>query len=76
MILDCGETWDAKKARLSEWHPFFALLPRRVAVVNGRHKCAWLETIERKGIYRTLGYPYYMLTPDWWQWVYRSRGDK
>lgn len=76
MVLDCGETWETKKARLSEWHPFFALWPRRVTVLNGRHKCAWLQMIERKGKYCTIEDTWLrMHIPDWWEWSYRLPSD-
>jgi len=48
MIFSCGETWEAKKARLEQWHDFFVLWPRTVGEENGRYKCVWLQTVERK----------------------------
>ena len=53
MKINCGPTWEerkerkekAERARLQEWHDFFAILPRR----TGDNKCVFLERIERKG---------------------------
>jgi hypothetical protein len=68
MIFSCGETWEARRARLEDWHDFFPLLPRSVAETDGRHVCAWLQTIERKGKFWA----------DWadysWNWEYRLKG--
>lgn len=55
MIINCGMPRDERRAlareaeyaRLSQWHPFFALWPRRV----GAERCVWLEWIRRKGVY-------------------------
>lgn len=77
MILDCGETWETKLARLQEWHPFFTLLPRRIAVVNGRHQCAWLQTIYRKGAYiEPVGMALLYGCGPYWRWEYRLSGDQ
>ncbi len=65
MKFNCGETYESKQARLSDWHPFFALFPRVVAVNGGRQEWRWLETIERKGSH--LGGRY------GWIWEYRAR---
>lgn len=65
MIFSCGETWEAEKRRLGEWHPFFALFPRTVAIENNRVVCAWLQTIQRKGRI-CEGYPFVH-----WMWEYR-----
>lgn len=65
MILDCGETWDAKRKRLAEWHDFFPLFPRMVDVVNGRAVCAWLQTIERRKHYDPDPHPF---PADWWEY--------
>lgn len=51
-----------KQERLSNWHSFFAILPRRV----GENDCRWLERIERKG---TLAFQGWALD---WSWQYRA----
>lgn len=61
MIFDCGETWQQKKSRLGAWHNYFAWLPRTVKIQDGRRYCAWLETIQRRGEYNSLGY-------FWWEY--------
>lgn len=50
MILDCGETRESRIAKLEGWHGHFAWWPVLVDVVDGRRKCAWLETVERRGV--------------------------
>ena len=53
MIINCGIPRDERRALkakaaheyLSQWHPFFALWPRRI----GPERCVWLEWIQRKG---------------------------
>jgi hypothetical protein len=67
VIFDCGETLEARKARLEQWHDFYPLFPRRVDVVNGRAVCAWLQTIERKGVY------YSYIEHSFWIWEYRLK---
>ena len=67
MIFSCGENWKTTIARLEEWHPFFPLWPRVVAVENGKDVCAWLEWIERRG---TL---YGSYAGDGWCWEYRRK---
>ncbi len=62
MQFDCGEDWEAKKKRLTNWHSWYALFPTRV----GNHDCRWMEWIERKGKYSNYG-------GDWF-WEYQS-GD-
>lgn len=78
MKFNCGPTflqkweqkWEAQKTQkkyLSNWHPYFALLPRRL---NKTNEWRWLETIERQGMYRLSwdgGY---------WDWEYRARKNK
>jgi hypothetical protein len=71
MRWDCGpdaaereEIWLKEKARLEEWHGFFALWPRRV----GNHDCRWLERIERRGRF----IPGFWDCPDRWHWEYRA----
>lgn len=48
MKLNCGPTAEeryyARRARLSNWHKWFAWRPARV----GKNDCRWFETIERK----------------------------
>lgn len=55
MRFNCGLTPETKDrllrekaerahAELSEWHPFFCLLPHRIA----DNDCRWLETVERR----------------------------
>jgi hypothetical protein len=63
MKYDCGETWPEKKARLSNWHKFFCLWPRKVA----DHDCRWLEYIERQG---ELSYS--SMDGFEWEWEYRA----
>lgn len=70
MKFSCGETREAKKARLKEWHPFFALFPRTVAINGDRYECRWLETIERKGEY-LMGWD-----GGYWFWEYRARSGE
>lgn len=48
MIFDCGQTFSEATKQRGEWHDFFAIWPRAVAIVDGRHKCAWLQTIQRR----------------------------
>lgn len=64
MKFDCGETWYEKKERLSNWHPFFCLLPRKIA----DHDCRWLEYVERKGKPSYSPYDGYS-----WAWEYRAK---
>lgn len=64
MKINCGPTPAQKFKALQEWHPFFALWPRRV----GPNDCRWLEAIERRGeLRRGGGYAY-------WNWEYRALG--
>lgn len=49
---------------LREWHPFFALLPRRVSA----NQCRWLEWIERKG--HLLGISKFKY---WYEFQYRAK---
>lgn len=59
MRLHCGPTRAERtlvreteqREYLTQWHPFFCLLPRRVG-----HECVWLETIQRKGRQDYSGY--------------------
>lgn len=64
MKFDCGESWQEKKARLSEWHSFFAIFPKKV----GPHDCRFMEAIERKGEY--LSDTLYLGSV--WLWQYRA----
>ena len=68
MRFSCGDSletrtrkWMARVSYLENWHPFFPLWPRTVAQKDGKDICAWLEPIERKGVY-SLGE---------WFWDYR-----
>lgn len=63
MKFDCGETWEEKHKRLSNWHDTFAWTPKRV----GNHDCRWLETVERKGTY------FCCLGEGFWEWKYRAK---
>lgn len=75
MKFDCGLPLDERKAfrdaaerkRLSQWHPFFALLPRRL----GATECVWLEWIRRKGQYYDNGYH-----GGEWRFEYREAVDR
>ena len=51
MIFSCGLTFEEQARRRAEWHDFFALWPRTVEIVDGRKRCAWLQTIERRSRY-------------------------
>ena len=68
MKLDCGETFEAKEERLMQWHPFFAFLPRRIGVRDGRKICAWLEVIERRATGSYYNWPF-----EGFIWEYRER---
>ena len=87
MIFSCGETNGARAERQqaeysawlekhSQWHPCFALWPRRIAVLNGKKVCAWMEIVERKGEWRNSkchnidGYSY---DGQVWGWEYRRK---
>lgn len=72
MRFKCGETdqkhrkAQERKDRLETWHPFFCLIPRKVA----DHDCRWLETIERRGHWVTA-----FDACDFWlklEWEYRA----
>lgn len=59
-----------KEAYLSDWHRYFALVPRRI----NDDELVWLQFIERKGEkYRGMCYPPEMRPhPCWrWRWEYR-----
>jgi hypothetical protein len=47
MRFDCGETYDERISRLTNWHRWFAWHPIKVA----DHDCRWLEYVERKITY-------------------------
>ena len=32
MRFDCGETAEERQERLKDWHPFFAVFPRRLSI--------------------------------------------
>lgn len=48
MKFNCGPTPEqrakARMERLTNWHPYFCLWPRRI----GPNDCRWLETVQRK----------------------------
>lgn len=61
MKFDCGnlgESLEEKKARLKEWHTWFAWHPIRI----GPHDYRWLETVVRKGRFQG----------DYWEWQYTA----
>ena len=60
MKLDFGETWDEKKARLGNWHRYFAWYPVKI----NDHDYRWLEFVWRKGNYSNINIL--------WYWEYRS----
>ena len=71
MRFDCGDTpgarWLKEAKRLENWHPHFALLPRRV----GPWDCRWLEWVERKGFYGPLKSKFGTV---WgYRWKYRAK---
>lgn len=56
-----------KRARLEQWHDWFAWLPTRI---NG---CTyWLETVERKGTQRLIANGEGMPERAW-SWQYRTK---
>ena len=71
MRFNCGKTHEARIAAKEKWHKFFALLPVTMEVdEKGNRRCAWLETVERKGKMWYAGGDY------GWDWEYRSlRGE-
>lgn len=59
-----GETIlrELKRERyLTQWHPFFCLIPRRVG-----DEIVWLEHVQRKGRWHEGWYD-----PGYWEWEYR-----
>lgn len=69
MRFSCGETYDGEKKRLSDWHDFFTLWPRSVAIIGTKTVCVWLETIERRGDYYEGNYA----GGEGWLWEYRLK---
>lgn len=65
MRLYRGETYPTWKARLENWHPYYAWLP----ILVGDQDTRWLEWIERKGTYHFAPY----IGP--WSWEYRARPE-
>ena len=63
MKFDCGPTWAEKRERLKNWHPFFAIWPRRV----GSRDCRCFEWIERKGTFSLVR------MHSFWRWEYRAK---
>ncbi len=64
MKFDCGETRQEWIDRLSQWHDFYAIWPRKVAA----HDCRVFETIERRGRYWAAG-------NGWFVWEYRAKNS-
>lgn len=52
MKFDCGETYDERIGRLTNWHRWFAWHPIKVS----DHDCRWLEYVERKITYEHFTY--------------------
>ena len=83
MKFNCGPTHEEKQelrkieeAKLKEWHPFFAVTPKRV----GSYDCRFLEWIERKGE-TYIGYQVspcfpYAFKVTKWRWEYRAKGGQ
>lgn len=82
MKFNCGlttlEKYDAKVKRdsareemLSNWHSFFAILPRQVA----SRDCRCMEEIERKGTAYSSRYGQYPFVSSVmvWKWEYRAK---
>lgn len=71
MIFNCGpsasERWAARMALIKQWHPYFAWLPVRL----NDNRCAWLQTVERKG---TFHEDRMYLQMSYWSWNYRAMG--
>ena len=69
MKINCGPTRTqariAKRERLSNWHPFFAIWPRRV----WWNDCRWMEAIERRGRWSRTWDEFV------WVWEYRAKGS-
>lgn len=60
MIFSCGLTsaraWELYRAKREQWHDFFAIWPRVVAVdEHGKQMCAWMQTIERRSSFQGYG---------------------
>ncbi len=55
------ERWKRKKARLEDWHYWFAWRPVRL----NTGECCWLEKVRRKGTFEE-GY----FCGDYWTWEY------
>ena len=80
MKFNCGPTWEEKQelrkieeAKLKEWHPFFAIIPKRV----GSHDCRCFEWIERKGVkHEGFWCSAANYIPSWWIWEYRAKGGQ
>lgn len=60
-VLEAIEREILKERYLTQWHPYFCLIPRRVG-----DEVVWLETIQRKGRFVEGWY-----SKDRWEWEYR-----
>lgn len=80
MKFNCGPSPETKRRREREaadearlyytnWHPFFAILPRRV----GENDCRCFERIERKGTVRWACLPMGMYPA--YRWEYRAKQE-
>jgi hypothetical protein len=61
MIWKDGPTWEETKRIRAEWHKWFAWYPVVIRIEEGHKIKAWLQYVERKGIY-CYG----------WAWEYRE----
>ena len=67
MRFNCGDSYIVWTTRLTNWHPFFALFPRKIGEKDGKDICAWLEWIERKGKFVSS------YGDSGWVWEYRGK---
>lgn len=68
MIFTCGETTEAKEARLAKWHPYFLLFPRTIAIRDDKYVCVWLQWVERRKWYESS------YAGGWWEVRFRLAG--
>jgi hypothetical protein len=65
-LMNAQSAADARYERVTNWHPYFAILPKWVAPGD----CRWLEWIERRGeCGRGAGITI------WW-WEYRAKSTE